>query len=421
MGRFLAFAPLLGCVLLACPGSREGAAPRPSPVVESEIAPSVLADEREALMALGYLDASEETSDPARSGVVQLDEASVDDGVRLYCTRGEAMAQLIAVDGTPIRSWHGPGARGWAGCQLLPNGDLILIAWDLPPESEEGMRDEDRYLLRLAWDGTEVFRRDLPVHHDLFPLPDGGFLTLMLAYEKMPEIHPTQTVRDDLVTRLDGNGQVLETRSIAEVFRANPDALRLYVPKPVAGRDYIDLIHANTVERIDWPHLADRDPIYAPGNVIWTSRHQDLVAIVEWESNRLLWAWGQGEVTGPHDGRVLANGNVLVLDNGLPGRGSRVLEIDPLSRQVVWEYRGKNPGDFYTRERGGLQRLANGNTLITETTKARAIEVTRDGRIVWEFVNPHVDAQNKPFTFRRMRHYSRDQIEPLRRTEGAGD
>jgi hypothetical protein len=298
----------------------------------------------------------------------------------------------------------------------MPNGDLVVIGVNRPVGPGRGLRDEDRYVLRLDWNGREVWRRELPLHHDLVPLPDGDFLALMLTYELREELHPTRPIRDDLVTRLSDRGEIEEKRSIFEVFRANPEELSLRIPKPKpdSGDDYLDLIHANTIQLIDWPHLTDRHEIYAPGNVIWTSRHQDVVAIVEWESNRLLWSWGQGELTGPHEGRVLANGNILVLDNGTKRHGSRVIEIDPMSQQVVWEYRGESPKDFYTSGRGGVQRLVNGNTLITESTKARAFEVTPDGRIVWEFLNPHVDAENKRLTFRRMRHYSRDEIEPLR-------
>ncbi|HSN89535.1 MAG TPA: hypothetical protein VL025_22425, partial [Thermoanaerobaculia bacterium] len=33
--------------------------------------------------------------------------------------------------------------------------------------------------------------------------------------------------------------------------------------------------------------------------------------------------------------------------------------------------------------------LPNGNTLLTESENGRAIEVTPEGRIVWELYNPH--------------------------------
>ena len=40
-------------------------------------------------------------------------------------------------------------------------------------------------------------------------------------------------------------------------------------------------------------------------------------------------------------------------------------------------------------DKSAAQRLPNGNTLITESHCGRLFEVTRDGEIVWEFINPH--------------------------------
>ena len=68
--------------------------------------------------------------------------------------------------------------------------------------------------------------------------------------------------------------------------------------------------------------------------------------------------------------------------------------------QVVWQY----DEGFYSRIISGVQRLPNGNTLITEGTSGRLIEVTAAGDIVWEFVNPIPD-RNWLF---RARKYSAD-------------
>jgi hypothetical protein len=38
--------------------------------------------------------------------------------------------------------------------------------------------------------------------------------------------------------------------------------------------------------------------------------------------------------------------------------------------------------------RGAQQRLPNGNTLITESEAGRLLEVTADGEVVWEYINP---------------------------------
>lgn len=56
--------------------------------------------------------------------------------------------------------------------------------------------------------------------------------------------------------------------------------------------------------------------------------------------------------------------------------------------QIVWQYAGTREEPFESDVRASQERLANGNTLITEENGGRIIEVTPDQEIVWEFVNP---------------------------------
>jgi outer membrane protein assembly factor BamB len=97
-------------------------------------------------------------------------------------------------------------------------------------------------------------------------------------------------------------------------------------------------------------------------------------------------------------------GNLLVFDNGgssgygfvnpiaqngtgaFARAGSRVLEINPVTLELVWSYAA--PGQFFSTNISGAQRLPNGNTLVTEGAGGRVFEVTRDGEIVWEYMNP---------------------------------
>jgi hypothetical protein len=78
---------------------------------------------------------------------------------------------------------------------------------------------------------------------------------------------------------------------------------------------------------------------------------------------------------------------------------SRVVEINPVTKQLVWEYKQPKPtfdknGDgrtlgnekkFYSSVTSGAQRLMNGNTLICEGDTGRVFEVTRKGEVVWEY------------------------------------
>jgi hypothetical protein len=77
----------------------------------------------------------------------------------------------------------------------------------------------------------------------------------------------------------------------------------------------------------------------------------------------------------------LANGNTLITDVD----GNRIIEVD-LMNNIVWSYNmpGRRPYD--------AERLANGNTLIADTTLDQVIEVDTSGNIVWRIGQPLVDA-----------------------------
>jgi hypothetical protein len=55
---------------------------------------------------------------------------------------------------------------------------------------------------------------------------------------------------------------------------------------------------------------------------------------------------------------------------------------------IVWQYAGTAEAPLDSAIRASQQRLANGNTLITESSGGRILEVTRQGEIVWQFLNP---------------------------------
>jgi hypothetical protein len=130
------------------------------------------------------------------------------------------------------------------------------------------------------------------------------------------------------------------------------------------------------------------------------------------ESMDVVWEWGRGILDGPHDASLLADGNLLVFDNGMERGWSRVLEIDPRTRDIVWEYPGPDDTGFFTPGRGSSQRLANGNTLIAESNAGRAFEVTPTGDVVWEFLNPKTRKERRASII-RMTHYEAAFIDPI--------
>jgi outer membrane protein assembly factor BamB len=90
-----------------------------------------------------------------------------------------------------------------------------------------------------------------------------------------------------------------------------------------------------------------------------------------------------------HDARPLSGGRVLFFDNLGQRDHSRVLEVDARDGAVLWRYQASEPGAFLSLCCGASQRLANGNTLITETARGHAFEVDPAGDTVWEYWSPH--------------------------------
>jgi hypothetical protein len=132
---------------------------------------------------------------------------------------------------------------------------------------------------------------------------------------------------------------------------------------------------------------------FSKGNVLISVLQMDLIGVVDMKAESMVWALS-GMWSRQHQPTVLRNGHVLIFDNiGLRNR-SRVLEFDPLTQEVFWEYRGGPEKPFFSEACGSVARLPNGNTLITESNGGRAFEVTPEKQIVWEFLNPHRSGSN---------------------------
>jgi len=162
-----------------------------------------------------------------------------------------------------------------------------------------------------------------------------------------------------------------------------------------------DIFHNNTCEVLPDTRLGREDPRFKAGNVVFSFRQLDVVGVIDKETGKIVWAWGPGILDGQHQPTLIPDfhpitgepmpgaGHFLIFDNGRYRRDfSRVLEVDPKTNKIVWSYTAPNPTDFYSWHLGGAERLPNGNTLICDSHWGRLFEVTPDGEIVWEYLNP---------------------------------
>lgn len=175
------------------------------------------------------------------------------------------------------------------------------------------------------------------------------------------------------------------------------------------------------------------DERFNPENIIFDARNANILAIISKKTGEIVWRVGPdfneneatrklGWIIGQHHLHLIpkglpGEGNLLIFDNGgHAGYGepnaasvngvdnaardySRVLEFNPQTLEIVWQYTPIEAGNtlftdaskFYSSYISSAQRLPNGNTLITEGSDGRLIEVTREHEIVWEFVNPYTE------------------------------
>lgn len=377
-------------------------------------------EEVERLRSLGYLDFVPAQKEDKRSGVLRKTSDS-NPGYNFFTNAFLCMAVLMDSDGKVVNYWHQQDlCDRWAYAEFLTNGDILVIGRDRKKNKTDA-RESLRFLEKLSWDGTVLWKQTVPAHHDVEVTPSGQLLALTVQLRMIPEIHPTIRVRDNSISLLSSEGALLESVSLYDLFRTAGKTVSL---QPVGHKNAneIDLIHANSVEWIRPEKLSRNDApdFYSPDCILFTTRHQDTIGLVNWKTKKIVWAWGQGIISGPHDATLLANGNILLFDNGLNRGWSRIIELNPISKKIVWSYQAQQQKDFHTADRGSNQRLPNGNTLITESDKGHAFEVTRDGRIAWEYLNPFKNSKAERATIVRLYRYETGVIENIIRTRGKG-
>ena len=82
-------------------------------------------------------------------------------------------------------------------------------------------------------------------------------------------------------------------------------------------------------------------------------------------------------------------------------------EVNPADNQIVWDYTGEPPEQFFSGHISGAERQANGNVLICEGTSGRIFEVTQRREVVWEWISPFMNPNQgilRPWIFRAQRY-----------------
>lgn len=366
------------------------------------------------------------------TGTTLYDPGKAWNGYTVLSPLGTQAVIVIDMNGSVVKRWDGFNDSAGGPARIFPNGVVMAASGANPP------RQESTELIMRDFEGAVLWRVSSRQHHDWqredFPAGyyspgvkpvAGGAKTLILTHvnNTRPSVADA-SLEDDRLIEVSADGDVvwewLASDHIDE-FGFSP-AARAAI-KAASGvnsaRGSFDWLHINSAAYVGPNHWFDEgDSRFAPNNVIISSRQASFLAIVG-RDGRVVWRLGPDfsaskelraikQIIGQHHAHIIPKGlpgagNLLVFDNGgASGYGfanpnapdgansfaranSRVLEINPVTLELVWSYAGPR---FYSSNISSAQRLPNGNTLITEGANGRLFEVTKEGKIVWEYMFP---------------------------------
>ncbi len=365
-------------------------------------------------------------------GVTVYNQEKAYNGFTLFTSLGgDGTHYLVDMSGRTVHTWKMPTSHyGW----LLPDGNLFSGAarksglgtavTKTPAVANVGV------VYEADWDGNILQKwENSLIHHDYDKLPNGNIITLLWSKHKKPRKvkggipdteYETGTILSETIAEITPSGKIV-WKWIAD------DHLK---PKdyPICPLDYRQRwLHANSIQ-----YLAADNPIFPGKELILSSfRQPSACVIIEKKTGKVVWKYGgylPGEwgklghqhsfqmIGGKIGGKELPGyGNLLIFDNGMHIAGyenwglprSKVVEIDPKTKKVVWaftheeNFTGWMPPEFKFNSPyiSGAQRLPNGNTLICEGGSGRVFEVTEEGEIVWEFINPERKALFRAYRY----------------------
>jgi hypothetical protein len=389
--------------------------------------------------------ASAQVGQGGRPEGLVTNEQSASPGYTLYSPLEMKRTYLVDLDGKVAHTWRHstqPGLNQY----LLEDGTLVRAGRLKLKGPFEDAKGQGGRVEAVDWDGNLLWRFDyandqVMQHHDVEPLPNGN--VLFLAWERKSAAEARAAGRDpkllregevwpDTVIEYDPRAQqIVWTWSVWDHLIQDHDATKANYGDVAAHPEKIDLNFAAVGDgEADWNHANSIDYNPALDQIVLSLRSHSEVWVIDHgvstedargPAGDLLFRTGdpanyrkgkvaERELFAQHDAHWITDGltgagSILVFNNGVAKKRqySTVDEITPVveNGQYVKDDNGvfmASTERVYPNNRkdrdfaalvSGTQRLPNGNTLITYGPFGRIFEVDPDGRVVWDYVNPH--------------------------------
>jgi hypothetical protein len=307
-------------------------------------------------------------------------------------TTAGGLVVVIDIEGNVSHTWRMPYPPGLYG--YLTDRGTLFYNGKIPNESYIGQRPfQGGVAMEVDWNGNVRWEVRYPDHHHDGRLLRNGNLVLLCA-TALPA-HVASRVQGGLFGLEDDSPMYSDY--LVEMTTTGDKVWEWRVWDHLDPATHPITSPADT--RAEWTH--GNTVVELPdGDLLLSMRNISTVVRINRQTDAIDWELGPPPLSGAHAVNPLSNGNLLLFDNG-PYRldqarisqsaapFSRVLELDPATKAIVWEYREAVPHTFFSALISNAQRLANGNTLINEGLYGRLFEVTPDGDVVWEYVNPY--------------------------------
>lgn len=366
---------------------------------------NIIVSSEEQLKSLPYLTWVSAKDSMQYAGVIKYDPNSSYKGVNIYNSRHSNAIHLTDMQGNLLHSWTPEISErgGFHHHQMNKDGSILIII-------------KDRYLACYDWDSNMLWQKKERANHDVRISESSDIYLLSRKDEIIWRAGIPMPILNDYIVIYSKGGEkkkeislykVLESEVTFKYFlKSYYNILQPNIFLRTIKYKYIDKLdcwfletspqdffHANSIQVID----KDIPGFCKKNDVLVSFRNLDLIAIIDMMNEKIIWKWGPGNLSRQHHPTLLENNNILIFDNGDAKKKnySRVIELNPFTKQIIWEYKSEPPKKLFSGSRGACQRLPNGNTLITNSDSGYVFEVTKNGEIVWEFYTPDMDVKKE--------------------------